>query len=114
MHELEELKEMLFRELEEYGTKGNLSSGTLDVVDKLAHTIKNLDKIIDGGSYDMSYRRRDSRGRYADNFPRDSYSRGYSRGKGMVSELRELMSEAPDEKTRMEFEKFIKKVENME
>lgn len=143
MHELNELKEMLCNELEEYGRKGNLSSGTLDVVDKLAHAVKNLDKIIEkeeGGSYeyrdgsyrgngsyrggssynesyDGSYRRgrgpnarRDSMGRYADN----EYSRGYSRGKEMISELRDLMEEAPDEHTRMEFEKFIKRVEKME
>jgi len=48
-------------------------------------------------------------GRYADN----EYSRGYSRGKEMISELKELMEEAPDEQTMMEFEKFISKVERM-
>lgn len=137
MHELEELKEMLCKELEEYGRKGNLSSGTLDVVDKLAHTIKNLDKIIEreeGGSssyrgsyrgnsyrdsYDGSYERgrgsnarRDSRGRYANESM--DYSMGYSRGREMISDLRELMEEAPDEHTRMEFEKFIKRIEKME
>jgi hypothetical protein len=31
----------------------------------------------------------------------------------MIMELRELMEDAPDEKTRMEFERFIKKVEQM-
>ena len=62
MHEIYELKEMLCKELEEYGKKGDLTAGSLDVVDKLAHTIKNLDKIIEsyeengeyssrGGSY---------------------------------------------------------------
>ena len=45
MHELMELKEKLCKELEEYGTK-ELSAGTHDVVDKLSHAIKNLDKII--------------------------------------------------------------------
>ena len=47
MHELYELKDMLMKELEEYGSKGELSAGTLDIVDKLTHTIKNLCKIID-------------------------------------------------------------------
>ena len=60
MHELYELKDMLMKELEEYGSKGELTSGSLEVVDKLSHTIKNLCKIIeeygddysmDGGSY---------------------------------------------------------------
>jgi hypothetical protein len=52
MHELMELKERLCKELEEYGKK-DLSAGTLDVVDKLSHAIKNLDKIIE--NYDEEY-----------------------------------------------------------
>lgn len=139
MHELYELKDMLMKELEEYGAKGELSSGTLDVVDKLTHTLKNLCKIIDEydeggssrwypmegggnrsyqneGSYRRSYRgsyargrgnaRRDSMGRY-------SGERGYSRDGDMVEELRELMNEAPDDRTRQEFQRFISKIENM-
>lgn len=46
MHELYELKEKLCDELKEYGGK-DLSAGTLDVVDKLAHAVKNIDKIIE-------------------------------------------------------------------
>lgn len=46
MHELYELKDKLLQELEEYGTK-ELSAGTLDVVDKLSHAIKNICKIIE-------------------------------------------------------------------
>lgn len=138
MHKLYELKEMLCDELEEYGSKGELTAGTLDVVDKLSHTIKNLDKIIEkyeeeeyssrggsyeggnmgGGSYRGSYRggsyargrgrnaRRDSMGRY-------SSERGYSRDEEMIAELRELMEDAPDDKTRREFQKFISKIEMM-
>lgn len=140
MHELYELKEMLMDELEEYGRKGELTSGSLEVVDKLSHTIKNLCKIIEkyedeeysmadggmsyeGGSYrdGRSYARRGGQSRrssYARS--RNSYARRDGRGRysrdgaeNMVMELRELMEDAPDEKTRMEFEKFIKKVENM-
>ena len=47
MHEIYELKEMLMKELEEYGRKKDMSTGSLEVVDKLAHTIKNLCKIIE-------------------------------------------------------------------
>lgn len=124
MHELYELKDMLMKELEEYGSKGELSAGTLEIVDKLAHAAKNLCKIIDeyddgnsgyypmaydngrGGSYRRSYRnqRRDDMGRY---------SRNYSRDGGLVAELRELMQEAPDDRTRQEFQKFITKMESM-
>ena len=115
MHDLYELKEMLLKELEEYGSKGELSAGTLDIVDKLSHTVKNLCKIIDayedddGYSGNMPYRRsyrtrRDSRGRY---------SNGYARDEGMVAELRSLMQDAPDERTRQEFQRFISKIESM-
>ena len=125
MHELHELKEMLCDELEEYGKKGELTAGSLDVIDKLTHTIKNLDKIIEkheeneysGRYYPMyegsyNYRggsyapRRDAMGRY-------SRERGYSRDTEMIKELHELMADAPDEKTRMEFQKFISKIESM-
>ena len=48
MHEIYELKEMLMQELEEYGRKGELKDvGSLEIIDKLAHTIKNLCKIIE-------------------------------------------------------------------
>lgn len=50
--------------------------------------------------------KRDSMGRY-------SSEMGYSRDDGMIMELRELMEDAPDEKTRMEFQRFIKKMEQM-
>lgn len=52
--------------------------------------------------------RRDSMGRY-------SSERGYSTaGDEMISELRELMQDAPDERTRMEFQRFISKIEQMQ
>lgn len=139
MHKLYELKEMLCKELEEYGSKGELTAGSLDVVDKLAHAIKNLDKIIEAyeeegysnrGSYEGSYayarggnrgggrsnrgysreggsyaQRRDSMGRYS----RD----GYSYNDGMIEELKGLMEDAPDERTKQEFQSFIRKIESM-
>lgn len=138
MHKLYELKDMLCEELEEYGSKDKLDVGGLEIVDKLSHTIKNLDKIIEkyeedeysmrGGSYEggmnRSYARRDSRGRYSrergmsyergnGRRSRNSMARGYSRDEDMVMELRDLMEDAPDEKTRMEFERFISKIEGM-
>lgn len=154
MNELFELKETLCKELEEYGRKKEMKAGDLEVIDKLTHTIKNLDKIIEnygeneysGARGRGSNARRDSRGRYSSEYARENYSnamgnydamgnmrggnysnRGYSNERGnnysmrggysnandMVMELRELMEDAPDERTRMEFEKFIRKVENM-
>lgn len=115
MHELYELKEKLCKELKKYGSK-ELSAGSLDVVDKLAHAVKNLDKIIMAyeeedyssrsyrGSYDdggMSSRRRDSMGRY---------SREGRSGNNLGDKLRELMREAPDEHTRSEIERLAEKI----
>lgn len=145
MQDLYALREMLCKELKEYGKKGELTAGSLDVVDKLTHTLKNLDKIIEKaeetsvGSYDGSYRnsydtetdRMSNRGSYTRSLDNGSYARGrgsgarrdsmgryssergYSRDEKMVMELRELMQEAPDERTRMEFQRFIDKIESM-
>ena len=122
MHELYELKSMLCRELEEYGKKGELTAGALDVVDKLAHTVKNLSRIIeemeDGYSGDDgSYRARSYRGQSRD-YRDGSYARGrmnarstgrYSRD-GLADELRDLMDQAP-EHTKAEFQRLIEKIE---
>lgn len=59
---------------------------------------------------EMSYAR--GRGRNAN---RDSRGR-YSSADGMeemIDELRELMEDAPDNKTRQEFQRFIQKIEQM-
>lgn len=156
MRELYELKEKLMEELEKYGQE-ELTAGSLEVVDKLSHAIKNLHKIIekceeedysmDGGmsSYARnSYAQRGQsyayEGQSGNSYARggNSYARGgqsYARGRGknakrdsmgryaseggysgseeMINELYGLMEEAPDDKTRKEFEKFIKKVEMM-
>lgn len=45
MKYLNELKEMLCRELEEYSHKGKMSAGDLETIHKLTDTIKNIDKI---------------------------------------------------------------------
>lgn len=52
MRELIKLKEKLCEELKAYGMKGDITAGTLEVVDKLAHTVKNLDKIIESMDYE--------------------------------------------------------------
>ena len=130
MDKIYELKEMLCEELEEYGSKDKLDVGGLEIVDKLAHAIKNIDKIIEdseegysgesrrsyaqggnrggnrgGGRSNRSYARRNSRGRY-------SREEGYSMdGEEIVEEIRGLMNSAPDEYTRKELEKLTRKLE---
>jgi len=139
MKELLELKDTLCKELEEYGRKGKMNAGDLEVVDKLTHTIKNLDKIIenyDGEYSNRGYSMRDGdysngysmRGDYSNRYDNGQYSMARGRGSRakrdsmgrysshndmMIQELRELMEDAPDERTRMEFEQFIKKMEMM-
>lgn len=125
MHRLEELKEMLCEELEEYGSKEKLDMGGLEIVDKLAHAIKNIDKIMDseyseGRSYRGSYRGNYGEGSYR-GYGEESY-RSYARGRGrnarrdsmgryasadMRMEIERLMDEAPDEETRMKLERFM-------
>lgn len=111
MHKLYDLKEMLCEELEEYGSKGKLDVGSLDVVDKLAHAIKNIDKILEykeegeysrrgGMSYerggDHSYaRRRDAMGRY---------SRGDN---DFMMDIRELADHAPSDHIRQKLHSIM-------
>ena len=118
MRELYDLKEMLCKELKEYGTKGELSAGALDTIDKLAHAAKNVEKLIeayedegysgyypyrsyrDGGYRGRSYAKRDGMGRY-------------SRADGFADELRELMKDAPDDEVKAKIRKLVEHVEQM-
>ena len=119
MHKLYDLKDMLCEELEEYGSKGKLDMGSLDVVDKLAHAIKNIDKILEYkeeySSRGMSYRdgehMRMDGGSYArgrtGNVRRDNMGR-YSRGGDeFVMDFRELMADAPNDHIRQKMQSII-------
>lgn len=59
MKDLYDIKDMLFEELHEIASKGELSAGVLEIVHKLTDTIKNIDKICmleEGGySHDGGY-----------------------------------------------------------
>ena len=105
MKELYELKDRLIDELKEYGKK-ELTASSIGTIDTLAHATKNLCKIIEdsdeghsGYNYPYSYRgsyRRDSMGRYSRNT--------------LADKLRELMDEAPDDKSRMEIQRLVDKM----
>ena len=131
MHELYELKDMLCKELKEYGEKGELTAGSLDTIDKLAHAMKNLDRVIEAYEDDGEYSGRSypdgmggsyARGRYSRegrsyargrmNARRDSMGR-YSRDDGMVDELRELMQDAPNEAIKRDIQRLVDKMEQM-
>ena len=122
-------------------SNGDLSGGDVEYLDKLTHMLKSIKTTLammdaDDGGYSRddgmggvysgrypgryytgtSYARgrgsnakRDSMGRYSRN-------RGYSRdgeNEEIVEQLREIMHDTKDERTRQEFQKFISKVESM-
>ena len=130
MRELYELKEKIISELKEYAKKPEMSASALETVDKLAHAAKNIDKLLESGEYSGHYEpmpygpgyysrargrgadaRRDSMGRYSSG-GRYSYGDEYSMDHAdMIEEVRGLMHQADDPKTRQEFERFISKLE---
>ena len=131
MHKLIDYLCDKLEELERKADKGDLSMSEIQYGDMLAHFKKNLlkaEEMSDGGYSSRGYRDGYSRGDYRFNGEgsygdgrsyarrRDSmgrYSRGYSMGDDMMSELHELMNKAPDDRTRQEFQRFIQKIESM-
>lgn len=117
---------------------GKLTGADIDYIDKLTHTMKSIKTTIEmaeaeedygesgyypymggyrsfenGGMSNrrgggMSNQRRDSRGRYS---RRGGYSRTDARD-DFIEDVRELMQDAPDEHTRMKFQRFIQEIEN--
>lgn len=127
MHDLHELKEKLLKELEEYGGNAKFSKEDVETIKYMASAIDHICNISEdeegyssrypyymGGSYDDgmnrngSYRGRSYAGRR--NARRDSMGR-YSR-EGLADKMRDLMDEAPDERTRQEIQRMIEKFEN--
>ena len=126
MHDLHELKEKLLKELEEYGGNAKFSKEDVETIKYMASAIDHICNIAEGDEEGYSGRYPYwMGGAYADgNMGGNgrsnrsmrggrSYRRGYSRDGGMVEELRELMQDAPDERTRQEFQRFISKLESM-
>lgn len=136
MDKLYELREKLCEELKQYSKK-DISAGTLDIIDKLAHAVKNIDKIIENnesGGYSNDYmgpnmvrrgvprdgryngdinvarsykRGRDAMGRYV------SRENGYSYDGNMVSELHELMEETTNDQIKQKLKRLIAEIESM-
>lgn len=124
MQDLYELKDKLLSELKSYAKKDKLDAASLQIVDTLCHSLKNLCKVIEDKEmemdsygysqaamprmprmsydYDMSYARgrgpyarRDSMGRYSS---RDGG--GYSTHGDFRMEMQEMMNNAPNEQVR--------------
>ena len=131
VHKLYELKDKLMNELEDYSENGKFSKDDAENIKALSASIEHICNICEsdgeggysgrmypdgmggnrgsymwnGGSYARG-RRRDSMGRYSNNG-------GYSRDGDLVDQLHELMQDAPDDRTRQEFQRFIEKIERM-
>lgn len=125
--ELYEVKEAVGYEIGEANKRiknagGKISTADLDVIDKLAHSMKSLVTVCamleaeeDGGySGDMmpiyggNYSGRGRRNGYGGE-RRNGYSgrMGYSRTGDMREQLRQMMEDAPDEQTRMEIRNLM-------
>lgn len=124
MRDIYKLKEKLCEELEEYARRDEVTAASLDVIDKLSHAIKNLDKIIESkeeeeggyssagryyydgmGSYSGENRggrgyssARGGRGGRGSNARRDSMGRYSSRGGYSMadSDMSEMIEEMRD------------------
>lgn len=125
--ELYEIKEAVGYEIGEANKRiknagGKISTADLDVIDKLAHSMKSLVTVCamleaeeDGGysgdmmpTYGGNYSGRGRRNGYGGE-RRNGYSgrMGYSRTGDMREQLRQMMEDAPDEQTRMEIRNLM-------
>ena len=138
--DLEELCDTVGQKITEANDKirmsnGDLTGGDIDYVDKLTHTLKSIKTTMAmmdaegySGGYGMSgnygmdgnsgryhpyYSGARGRGAKRDSMGRYSRNRGYSGDDEMIEQLHQLMEQAPDDRTRQEFQRFINKVESM-
>ena len=136
---MHKLMQYLCDELEELERKaekdGKLSMAEVQYMDTLAHTKKNLlkaDELWEESEYSMEdpYARRGSYsyarggrggsrrgGNRGGNRGANQYGSydmgGYSRANDMADQLRDMMQDAPDEKTRQEIQRLVNKLDQM-
>lgn len=123
MHRLYDLKDKAIKELELYGGKDRLDASDWEVIDLLAHTTKNLCKVIDSYEEEEEYshrggysrrdpymddhrsyaRRRDSMGRYSREGAKDD----------LMDNLHNLMNMARTETERQEYQRMIDRMGDM-
>ena len=133
MKDLETLCDVISDKIAEKTRKvksGGMSDGDLETIDKLTHSLASVKKIMAfmedegySGNYPMSYTdgsyRNSYRGSYArgrsnprrDGMGRYSGEYGYSRN-DLADKMRDLMREAPDDRTRQEIQRMVDKLEN--
>ena len=115
MHGVYELKDKIIEELEEYGMKNEIKASELPTIDMLAHTAKNLAKLIrlceeeTGYSYGDRYYGR-SYGNDHDRRP--MYGRRmFGNSEWIVDMVKDLRDKATNDNMRMEFDEFIRRME---
>jgi hypothetical protein len=141
MKHLEELKEVVKRELEKFGKQGDISVSSLDKIHKLSDLYKNLCKIeileeeggysegymddgmMHGNSYARGrrYAKRDSMGRYSrdggysegDDYSERRMSRDYSKDEAVDRIMRSLgeLMEDASPKERETLKKWMRELE---
>lgn len=135
MEYLHELKDMLCEELEKVAKRGELTTGNLDIVQKLTHSLKSIEAIIameeeysNEGSYanmGNSYYRGGSYrgGSYADGSYRGGQSRaysrrGYMRGRSrdddaskMVEKLERMMEQTSDPSVKQAIQQAVESLD---
>ena len=123
INDFHEMCDTLSKELAEANDKvraagGKLNGSDLEYIDRLSHALKSIKTTIammeaEPGESGMYPHWNYNRGSYARR-PMGRYpSRGYSGTGDMISELKDLMRDAPDERTKHEFERFIERVESL-
>jgi hypothetical protein len=126
MEYLDELKEMLCEELEKVVQQGELTAGSLDMVQKLTHSLKSIETIMamEGYSNDdyyantsrKSYNRKGSyNGNYARGYARrGSYRRGRSRddeAMKMVEKLERMAEQTEDPASKQAIQQAIESLD---
>ena len=129
MKDLEMLCDVISEKISEKTRKiknGGMSDGDLDTIDKLTHSLASVKKIMafmeDEGGYSGYWPEGSYRGMYRgsyghggsykrDRMGRYSGERGYSRN-DLADKMRDLMHDAPDDRTRQEIQRMVDKLEN--
>ena len=127
MKDLEELKGFVGREIEKANNRirqnnGGITTGDLDIINKLTHSMKSLVTICamledeeEGGYSGRGYayrrgERRDGYGGRSGYMARERRDGGYSRA-DIREHLNDMMNDAPDENTRMEIRRVIERMD---
>lgn len=77
MKGMEDLREMLCEELSNITEQGEITSGSLEIIDKLTHSIKSIDTIM--AMEEAGYSNEHGYSRYDGGYGRGGYDDGYSR-----------------------------------